>query len=169
MCDNMVCMKSILVAYDLKNGIGAKNDLLWGRNLPADLGRFKELTTGNAIIMGWNTYLSIGRPLPNRQNIVMSFEPREVEGITVVDSLQAAYEAVEPGKEAFVIGGGQVYAAAIDTVDRIYATEVQATFDQAEVFFPKIDKSVWRETERVHHEADERNLYDYDFVTYLRN
>jgi dihydrofolate reductase len=162
-------MKSILVAYDKNYGIGANNDLLWMRDLPADLAHFKSLTMDNAIIMGWNTYESIGRALPGRQNIVMSRSPRTAaEGVVLVDSLDSAYAAVEPGREAFIIGGGQVYKQALDTVDRIYATEVLASFDNATVFFPAIDKAVWRETERAHHEADERNKYPFDFVTYVR-
>ena len=161
-------MKSIVVAYDKNYGIGAHNDLLWQRNLPADLRHFKEITTGHAIIMGRKTYESINRPLPNRQNIVLSRDDEVIEGVEVVHSLDEAYAAVEPGKEAFVIGGGQIFSLAFDTIDRIYATEVEATFDQADVFFPAIDLSVWKETAREHHEADERNLYAYDFVTYDR-
>lgn len=162
-------MKSILVAYDKQLGIGADSDLPWQRDMPADLKRFKELTTGNAIIMGWKTYLSIGRVLPNRQNIAMSrSSPDAVEGLTVASSLEEAYAAVEPGREAFVIGGGQIYTQAIGTVDRILATEVDATFSEATVFFPELDMSVWKEISREHHDADERNKYAYDFVTYVR-
>lgn len=163
-----VYMKTIFVAYDKKLGIGAQNDLLWKRDLPADLKRFKELTMGSAVIMGRKTYESIGRALPHRQNIVISRTTDSIEGVTVVGSLEAAYEAVEADKEIFVLGGGQIYALAMDSVDRIYATEVDAVFDAAEVFFPSIDKNIWQETNRVHHEADERNLYNYDFVTYER-
>jgi dihydrofolate reductase len=162
-------MKSILVAYDRGRGIGADNDLLWQRDMPSDLKRFRELTTGNAIIMGWKTYESIGRALPNRQNIVMSRSAHdEVEGITIAGSLEAAYAAVDPDRETFVIGGGQVYAQALDSVDRILATEVDAVFSEATVFFPVLDMTIWKETERVHHEADDRNKYPYDFVTYER-
>lgn len=162
-------MISILVAYDRKNGIGADNDLLWQRDMPADLRRFKELTTGNAVIMGWKTFESIGRPLPNRQNIVMSRSAHDpVDGVEVVDSLEAAYVAVEPSRETFVIGGGQVYAQALGSADRVLATEVDAVFDQATVFFPVLDKAVWRETSREHHDADDRNKYPYDYVTYER-
>src|SRR3954464_13773251 len=110
---NNVCyyesMRNILVAYDKNYGIGAHNDLLWQRDLPADLRRFKELTTDNAVIMGRKTYESIGRPLPNRQNIVISRTTDAIDGVTVVDSLQAAYDAVEFGKEIFVLGRGQIY------------------------------------------------------------
>lgn len=162
-------MKSILVAYDEGHGIGADNDLLWQRDLPADLKRFKELTTDNAIIMGWNTFESIGRPLPLRQNIVMSRTNREVvDGITLVGSLDEAYAAVKPGKEAFIIGGGQVYEQALDSVDRVFATEVRALFKNATVFFPVLNMEIWEETARTHHEADEKNKYAFDFVTYER-
>lgn len=161
-------MKSIVVAYDKNYGIGAHNDLLWQRNLPADLRHFKEITTGHAIIMGRKTYDSIGMALPNRQSIVLSREDEAIEGVDVVHSLDEAYEIVEPGREPFVIGGGQVFALAFDTIDRVYATEVDAAFDQADVFFPAIDPAVWKETAREHHDADGRNLYAYDFVVYDR-
>lgn len=162
-------MKTIVVAYDKKRGIGADNDLLWLRDLPADLKHFKEVTMGGAIIMGRKTFDSIGRPLPGRQNIIISRDSAvAIDGVTVVGSLDAAYALVEPEREAFVIGGGQIYQLAIDSVDKILATEVQATFDQATVFFPVIDASVWREQSREQHEADDNNRYDFDFVTYVR-
>lgn len=161
-------MKCIVVAYDKNYGIGAHNDLLWQRDLPADLKHFKDITTGHAIIMGRNTYESIGRPLPNRQNIVISRTPEAVESVTVVTGLDEAYSVVEPDRTAFVIGGGQIYSLALPTIDRIYATEIDAAFPQADIFFPPIDSSVWKETAREHHDADERNLYAFDFVTYDR-
>jgi len=164
----MKAMKSVVVAYDKNFGIGAHNDLLWQRNLPADLRHFKEITTGHAIIMGRKTYESIGRPLPHRQNIVLSREDETIEGVDVVHSLDEAYAVIEAGKEAFVIGGGQIFSLAFDTIDRIYATEVDASFDQADVFFPAIDPAVWKEIAREHHDADEQNLYAYDFVIYDR-
>lgn len=162
-------MKSIVVAYDKNYGIGAKNDLLWHRDLPSDLKHFREVTTGGAIIMGRNTFDSIGRALPNRQNIVVTRGMHEpVDGVEFVDSLDAAYNAVESGRETYVIGGGQIYALAMNTIDKMIATEVDAVFDNADIFFPAIDKTVWQEKDRVHHEADERNRYNYDFVTYVR-
>lgn len=161
-------MKSIVVAYDKNRGIGAANDLLWQRDLPADLQRFKELTTGNAIIMGRKTFESIGRALPNRQNIVISRGALNAVGVTVAHGLDEAYEAVEPGKEAFVIGGGQIYAQALDTVDRVYATEVDAEFPQADIFFPPLEEARWQEAEREYHPADERNKYDFDTAVYIR-
>ncbi len=160
-------MKSIVVAYDQKYGIGAHNDLLWLRDLPDDLRHFRDLTTGNAVVMGRKTFDSIGRPLGNRQNIIVSRQPMVIEDAMVVDSIDKAYEVADSDKEVFVIGGGEIYRQAIDSVDRIYATEVQDVF-KADVFFPTVEKSVWREVSREHHTADERNKYDFDFVIYDR-
>jgi dihydrofolate reductase len=159
-------MKNIIVAYDKNRGIGASNDLLWVRDLPADLRHFKETTTGHSIIMGRKTYESLGRPLPNRQNIVISRDLSPVEGFTVVHSLDEAYHAAT-SDSVFVIGGGQIYALAMNTVDRLLVTEVDESFN-AEVFFPQIDASIWKETSREHHEKDSDNKYSYDFVTYER-
>lgn len=161
-------MKSIIVAYDRARGIGANNELLWQRDLPADLAHFKELTTGNVVIMGRNTFDSIGKPLPNRQNIVISRKPLDIEGVTVVHSLEDAYKVAEADKEVFVIGGGQIYTLAFPTVGRIYATEVDASFVQADVFFPTISADEWHEKTRQHYDSDERNKYNFDFVTYER-
>ena len=161
-------MKNIVVAYDQNRGIGAKNDLLWLRHLPADLRHFRDLTTGQTIVVGRKTFESIGRVLPNRQNIVVSRQPLTIEGVTVVDSLEKAYKAADIDKEVFVIGGGEIYKLALESVDKIYATEVDATFPQSTVFFPALDMTAWHETSRVHHEADEHNMYSFDFVIYER-
>jgi dihydrofolate reductase len=161
-------MKTIVVAYDKKYGIGAENDLLWLRDLPADLKHFKDTTMGGAIIMGRKTYAAIGRPLPGRQSIVISRDAETIDGVDVVHSMDEAYAKVEPGRRTYVIGGGQIYQLALSTIDTILATEVDAEFPQATVFFPVIDKAVWRETERQHFDADEQNRYAFDFVTYER-
>jgi dihydrofolate reductase len=160
-------MKTIVVAYDKNYGIGANNDLLWLRDLPADLKHFKDLTTGHTIIMGRNTYASIGRPLPNRQNIVVSRSMEPTEGVQIAKSIDEAYNlATDP--EIFVIGGARVYQEALGSVDVIQATEVDALFDDASVFFPAIDLNNWQEVSREHHDADESNKYAYDFVQYVR-
>lgn len=158
-------MKSIVVAYDKNRGIGAQNDLLWLRDLPADLAHFKQLTMGGSLIMGRNTFESIGRALPGRENIVVTHRPLAAVDVVAVDSLSAAYKAAHGNQ--FVIGGGQVYTQAIADVDVVYATEVQAEFPQASVFFAPLGDD-WRETARERHTADEKNVYDYDFVTYVR-
>lgn len=159
-------MKSIIVAYDRNRGIGADNDLLWQRDLPADLQHFKDLTTGNTIIMGRKTYESIGRPLPNRQNIVVSRD-FYAEGVETASSLEEAYQLAT--HDIFVIGGGQIYTEALNDMDQLYVTEVHADFPNATVFFPEINLSIWQEISRDRHEADEANKYTYDFVTYRKS
>lgn len=159
-------MKAIVVAIDKNNGIGADNDLLWQRNLPADLAHFKQLTTGGSIIMGRNTFDSIGRPLPNRENIVVSHRPTGVPGVLTAASLASAYALAR--YPIFIIGGGKIYQDAIDDADVLYVTEVQESFPQATVFFPKIDAAIWKETARDHHDADDSNTYAFDFVEYRR-
>lgn len=159
-------MKSIVVAYDSNYGIGASNDLLWKRDLSADLAHFKRLTMGGSLIMGRNTFESIGRALPGRENIVVTHRPPlEVVDIIVADSLTKAYEMAHNNQ--FIIGGGQIYEQSLPDVDVIYATEVHALFPQAEIFFPKLGIN-WNETSREVHSADNRNKYDYDFVVYTR-
>lgn len=160
-------MKAIVVGVDQNNGIGADNDLLWQRDLPADLAHFKKLTIGKSIVMGRKTFESIGRPLPDRQNIVVSRSgPTGVPGVLTAHSLQAAYALAQ--YDIFVIGGGQIYEQAIGEMDKLYVTYVDAEFSQATVFFPEIDKTIWHETSREHHEADDRNKYSFDFVVYER-
>lgn len=160
-------MKSIVVAYDRRRGIGANNDLLWQRDLPSDLAHFKKLTTGKSIIMGRKTFASIGaKPLPDRQNIVLSRTPTGVAKVLTAASLEAAYAIAQ--YEPVIIGGEVVFREALPGVDTIYATEVDAEFPQATVFFPAIDPKSWQETAREHREADEKNRYAFDFVTYHR-
>lgn len=159
-------MKSIVVAYDENRGIGLSGDLLWKRDLPADLGHFKETTMGSCMIMGRKTFESIGRPLPGRRTIVVSRSMEPSEGITVARSLEGAYTAADCDN-IFVIGGGQIYTLALDSVDQVIATEVDASF-AADTYFPKLDMAVWSEASRQHYKRDDANKYNYDFVTYSR-
>ena len=160
---------AIVVAYDKNRGIGTGGDLPWGRSLPADLAHFKELTTGGAVVMGRKTYESIGgRPLPNRKNIVLS--TGEVVGAigakNFAQALQLASE--EPNQDIFVIGGERVFAEALPEVDTIYATEVDYSFSNADVFFPQLNVNQWEEISRTSQKANEQNKYSFDFVEYRR-
>lgn len=159
-------MKSIIVAVDRNSGIGADNDLLWGRDLPDDLAYFKRMTKNTSVIMGRKTYESMGRPLPERENIVVTSSPVKEPGVLSCVDLSSAYELAR--YPIFVMGGGQMYAAAMDDMDRLYVTQVDAEFPEATVFFPAIDSSKWHEVSREHHEADERNKFSFDFVIYDR-
>lgn len=160
-------MKYIIVGYDRHHAIGTGGQLAWAGRMKTDMRRVKELTTGNAIIMGRKTFDSIGRALPNRQNIVITHHPEVIDGVTFVETLEQAYAVVEPGKNAYIFGGGQIYALALDTVDQILATEINMAIDNADAYFPDIDES-WHEVSREHHEADADNAYDFDFVTFAR-
>lgn len=151
----------------LDNGIGADNQLLW--HLPKDLKYFKETTTDHPIIMGRKTYESIGKPLPNRTNIVVSkrkdwFE----EGILIVGSVKEALKfAKKMNENIFVIGGGNIYEQTIDLADKLQVTLVK-TQSKAEVFFPKINLKMWDKTAEICHEKDDKNEYDFCFQTYER-
>ena len=156
---------AIVVAYDKNRGIGTGGDLPWGRSLPADLAHFKELTTGGAVVMGRKTYESIGgRPLPNRKNIVLS--AGEVAGAigakNFAQALQFASE--EPNQDIFVIGGERVFAEALPEVDTIYATEVDYSFSNADVFFPQINWEQWEIISRKDVVPDENNKYACTFI-----
>jgi len=156
-----------LIAAIARNGvIGIDNRLPW--HLPADLKHFRELTTGHTVIMGRKTWESLPakfRPLPGRRNIVVTRDPAyRAEGATVAASLPAAVAAAGTG-EAFVIGGAQLYAAAMPLADRLQLTEIAAAFD-GDTHFPSVDDHHWRQTARETH-SGEGDL-DYAFVTYQR-
>ena len=161
--------KAIVVAYDKNRAIGRNGDLPWGRSLPADLVQFKRLTKGGDAIMGRKTFESIGsRPLPERENIVISSRPTGVKGVLTAVNLESALALAR--YKTFIIGGAQVYddALNIPEIDIIYATEVDAAFPDADTFFPELDMTVWEETDRVHCPADKANAYAFDFVIYQR-
>lgn len=153
-----------LIAALAENGvIGQNNALPW--RLPEDLKRFRRLTTGHAVIMGRRSYESIGRPLPDRANIVVTRDSAfRAPGCTVVRSVEEALEAAAGDNEVFVIGGGQIYAQALARADRLYLTLVHADIG-GDVFFPRFDADDWREISRVYHTADERHAHAFSFVT----
>jgi dihydrofolate reductase len=154
---------SIIVAIDRNRGIGVRNQLPW--HLPEDLAHFKRLTTGHPIIMGRKTFDSIGKPLPNRRSIVITRDRAwRHEGVDVVHSLDDAV-ALAGDAPAFVIGGAQVFAEALNVVDRLIVTEIHAAFD-CDTFLPPIDAAVWREAERTAHVG--ANGLAFDIVIYTR-
>lgn len=161
--------KAIIVAYDTNRAIGRGGDLPWGRSLPADLAHFKRLTRGGNVIMGRKTFESISsRPLPERENIVISSRPTGIKGVLTAVNLESALALAR--YKTFIIGGAQVYgdALGVPEINTIYATEVDATFSGTDTFFPELDMTVWEETDRVHRPADDDNAYAFDFVTYRR-
>lgn len=156
---------SIIAAVDEANGIGANNQLL--TYLPADLKYFKSTTLGKPIIMGRKTYDSIGRPLPQRLNIVISKQLAPRPGITIVSSLENALAICNDAQEVMIIGGAQIYAAAIEYASRLYITKIHHQFN-ADTFFPIIDFDVWHCTKQLRQQRDEKNQYDMTFCVYER-
>jgi dihydrofolate reductase len=157
---------SIIVAISENNAIGKNNQLLW--HLPADLKHFKEITSGHPILMGRKTYDSIGRPLPNRRNIVITRQQDlQIAGVEIVNSVDEAIALCANEAEVFIIGGAEIYKSAIANTNRIYLTTVHQHFD-ADAFFPLIDYKDWEETTQEYHTADEKNNVAYTFSTLER-
>ena len=158
--------KVIIVAIADNGAIGKNNELLW--HISEDLKFFRRTTLGCPVIMGRKTFESIGRPLPKRQNIVVSRRGFEApEGVTVVGSLEEAYKAVESPR-LFIMGGGQIYAQALPDMDRLIITHVHTVIEDADTFFPAIDPAVWQVAERSELMTDPETGYTFEFVTYCR-
>lgn len=163
---------SIISAVAKNNEIGRKNALLW--DLPADMKHFKETTTGHPIIMGQRTFESIGRPLPNRRNIILTLDKSfQKDGVEVFYSIEEMEDNLNKtmGKdeEAFIIGGGMIYKLFIDKADKLYITHVEEEFPDADTYFPEIKEDRWEKIESHKHPKDELNKYDLEFTIYKKN
>jgi len=159
-------MQTTIIVARSKNGvIGKDGDLPW--HLPEDLKRFKSLTTDHAIIMGRKTWDSIGRPLPNRQNIVITRDStKKFKGATLAPTLDAALEIVEPHRSPFIIGGSEIYRLALDVTQTIEMTLIDAEVD-GDTFFPDLNPNDWEEIKRSL-QLDEKTQLRYAFITYQR-
>lgn len=161
-------MISLLVAMDQNRLIGRNNQLPW--HLPEDLRYFKKTTMGHTIVMGRKTFESIGKPLPGRENMVMSrnrnFQP---EGCVVIHSWEPVMErnSRNPDQEIFVIGGQRLFEQAIAFADRMYITEIDEQFE-GDTFFPAFDPSEWQLISKTKGKKDDQNPYDYSFCVYER-
>jgi dihydrofolate reductase len=155
---------SIIVAMDEKGGIGLNNRLPW--RLSADMKRFKSLTMGHFVLMGRNTFASLGKPLPGRHIIVVSepeFHPTiAIPQVSWVSSINEGITLTEGETELFISGGAQVYAQCLFLAHRIYLTRVH-TVTQADVFFPDVDLRDWVVRESITYSADEKNEFPYTF------
>jgi dihydrofolate reductase len=159
---------SCIVATAKNNVIGKDNDIPW--YLPADLQYFKKTTLGHHIIMGRNSFKSIGRALPKRTNIVVTSDPFFIASDCLVahsieEALSIAYENGE--KEAFIIGGGKIYDQTVELWDKLYLTEVDLEVE-GEVFFPKLDFKEWNLESENPQMPDAKNEYNYTFKVYTR-
>lgn len=154
-------MINIIVAASLNNVIGKDNKLLWRQS--ADLKRFKELTTGKTVVMGRKTYDSIGKPLPNRRNIVITRQDIEIPGCEVVHSLE---EALKLHDEIFILGGGEIYQKSIILANKIFLTLIQTEIE-GDTYFPILGEE-WKEESKEEFLKDEKNQFDYQFINYVR-
>lgn len=157
---------SIIVALSENNVVGVRNQLPW--KLSADLKRLKALTMGHHIIMGRKTYESIGKPLPGRTNVIISRnKDYQAEGCVLANSLQHALEIALDDEEVFVFGGGEIFNEAMDKADKIYMTRVHKHID-GDTYFPVVKPFEWRIIDLEEFKADEKNEYDYSFMTLVK-
>ncbi len=158
---------SIIAAIGTNNELGKDNQLLW--NLPEDMKHFRETTRGHTVIMGRKTFESIGRPLPNRRNIVITRDTTYTHpGIEVVHSLKEAYDLIgATDEEVFIIGGAQLYSEAILRADKLYITHVDGSFE-ADTFFPEISCEDWERVTTESHMRDNEHAHDYTFTIYQK-
>ena len=157
---------SLIVAAARNGVIGRRNQLPW--RLPDDLKRFKAVTMGKPVIMGRKTWESIGRPLPGRLNIVVTRQPDyRAEGASVAHSLGDALAAAGAAEEVMVIGGAELYAAALPRAEVLHLTRVEADVE-GDAFLPAIDWSQWRLVSAEPHPFDDKHALAFVFETYIR-
>jgi len=160
---------SAIAACSKNRAIGKNNKLPW--HLPADMKYFMRTTKGHHVIMGRNTFESLGGPLKNRVNVVITHDPYyAASGIIVVHTLQEAIDlATQSGEEeAFIIGGAQIYEQTLSLIDLLYLTEIDVHVEDADAFFPNIDQDDWQVVKSDAHEPDDRNRFNYTFKIYKK-
>lgn len=155
-------MLSLIVAYANQNVIGFKGDMPW--RLPHDLKRLKKITTGHTIVMGRTTYESLGRPLPNRKNVVLTSQDIDDEGIEIIRSID---EIKSLDGKVFVFGGSKLYDAMIDEVEEMYVTEIYESF-VGDTFFPEYDKNDFELVSREDYDVSEEVNYPYAYLHYVK-
>ncbi|MEL3974673.1 dihydrofolate reductase [Rossellomorea oryzaecorticis] len=160
-------MISFIVAMDTKSAIGKNNELPW--HLPADLAFFKKVTMGNPIVMGRKTFESIGKALPGRENIVVTRDRHyKAEDCTIIHSVDKISEIERnSNEEVFVIGGAEIFKETFSFADRLYITMIEEEFD-GDTFFPPFNLEEWELKSRKKGPKDDKNPYDYYFLTYDR-
>ncbi|MBG6240478.1 MAG: type 3 dihydrofolate reductase [Candidatus Symbiopectobacterium sp. Clec_Harlan] len=151
---------SLIAALAVDRVIGMENAMPW--HLPADLAWFKRQTLNKPIIMGRNTFRSIGQPLPGRKNIVISSRAGDDERVTWVSTLEAALEAASGAEEVMVIGGGSIYQQMLPQASRLYLTHIDAEVE-GDTHFPEYEPDAWSSVFSEFHDADEKNSHSYCF------
>ncbi len=158
-------MVSVIVAVAENGVIGDKNSLLW--HISEDLRNFKRVTSGHPVVMGRKTFESLGRPLPNRTNVVITRQDIDIEGCEVVHSLDEALAMFAAEEEVFVIGGAQIYREAMPRADRFYLTRVHHAYE-GDTSFPEWNEAEWHLTKSEHFERGEKYEYPFTFEVYDR-
>ena len=174
MCKRIKMIVSIIVAMANNRIIGMNNQMPW--HLPADLAWFKKNTLNKPVIMGRKTFESIGKPLPNRHNIVISRQVKvesESDRISNLSWVTTIDEAISLAKrlncdEAFIIGGGNIYQQVLPFIDRLYLTHIDANL-KGDTYFPDYAPETWQQVFQEHHQADDKNSYNYYFEVLERN
>ena len=156
---------SLIVATTRNGVIGKDNQMPW--HLPADLAWFRRNTMGNPVIMGRKTFESIGRPLPQRINIVLSRHPYFHEGAVWKDSLESAVDFVKDFDEIMLIGGGELFKAYLSQADKLYLTQIQADIE-GDTYFPALNRDEWDIVSEQYRPADSNNVYDCRFLILQR-
>lgn len=151
---------SLIAALAVDRVIGMENAMPW--HLPADLAWFKRQTLNKPIIMGRNTFRSIGQPLPGRKNIVVSSRAGDDERVTWVSTLEAALDAAQGAEEVMVIGGGSIYQQMLPQASRLYLTHIDAEVE-GDTHFPEYEPDAWSSVFSEFHDADEKNSHSYCF------
>lgn len=159
---------SIIAAIAENNAIGKHQQLLW--HMPFDMKRFKDLTSGNAVVMGRKTFESLPKgALPNRKNVILTTLPEAgYPNCFACESMHDALNLCEKEEEVFMIGGAMVYQQALKIADKMYITRVHHVYEGADTFFPEVDYSEWDVIEEQDFPADERHEFPYTFFTYIR-
>jgi len=159
-------MINIIAAVARGGVIGGGNTLLW--HISEDLRRFKAITEGHAVVMGRLTFESLGRPLPNRTNIIITRNASfKAEGCIRAGSLEQAMEMTRSEQETFIIGGGQIYRQAMPIADRLYITYVDAAYE-GDTLFPQVDTAIWKKTKGEYHARGERFPHPFEFTEWVR-
>jgi dihydrofolate reductase len=154
-------MINIIVAHSINRVIGKDNKLIWKQS--ADLKRFKELTLAKTVVMGRKTYESIGKPLPNRRNVIITRQNIEIPFCEVVNSLE---EALKLDSEIFILGGGEIYQKSIILADKIFLTKIWTELE-GDTYFPEIG-SEWKIESEEFYNKDDKNQFDYSFINLIK-
>ena len=157
----------MIAAVAENNALGKDNDLVW--HLPNDFKRFKTLTSGHHIIMGRKTFESFPKPLPNRTHVIITRQKNyKAEGCIIVDSIEKALEICPKNEDTYIIGGGEIYTLSLPFADKIEITKVHHSFE-ADAYFPVLNEKEWKLAQSDHNSKDEKHIYDYTYLTCLRN